>query len=129
MSSAASDHNAPTLVAPDADVEALQLQLSSLQLSLDTNRNSMPDLRRMTEVTLCSIAAQFSPVLPSLPSVSYLKDTCGRYVYVSELWLDQGQLVSIASTLADDEAELVTDAVTRAVLTVGRAAMPELARI
>jgi hypothetical protein len=43
-------------------------------------------------------------------------------VYVSELWLDQGQLAVIASTLKDDEVELLVDAITQAVLTIGRGA-------
>jgi L-seryl-tRNA(Ser) seleniumtransferase len=47
-------------------------------------------------------------------------------VYVSELWLDQGQLCVIASTLSDDEADQVADAITKAVLTIGRGAMPAL---
>jgi L-seryl-tRNA(Ser) seleniumtransferase len=47
-------------------------------------------------------------------------------VYVSELWLDQGQLGVIASTLRDDEADVVADAIARAVATVSSAseAMP-----
>jgi L-seryl-tRNA(Ser) seleniumtransferase len=36
-------------------------------------------------------------------------------VYVSELWLDQGQLGIVASTLVEDEADVVAGAITRAV--------------
>ncbi len=36
-------------------------------------------------------------------------------VYVSELWLDQGQLAVIASTLSDEEAQVVVDAIVKAV--------------
>jgi len=39
-------------------------------------------------------------------------------VYVSELWLDQGQLGVMASTLAEDEADVVAEAVIRAVTAV-----------
>ena len=48
-------------------------------------------------------------------------------VYASELWLDQGQLGVIASTLADDEAELLVDAIAGTVDVLGRRS-PVLAR-
>ena len=50
-------------------------------------------------------------------------------VYVSELWLDQGQLGVVGSTLANDEAEVVAGAIAAAVVTVRSAPGESKARV